>query len=101
MNVSCVGLLFLEEIVDPCLNVLAKGARGQPLGSVRVVFPLCSTRFMAIITYKPGQKKKNSENEILISIRHWIKRGCELTFSKYCHGGVRRLDGVSESSPGR
>ena len=58
MNVSCVGLLFLEEIVDPCLNVLAKGARGQPLGSVRVVFPLCSTRFMAIITYKPGRKKK-------------------------------------------
>ena len=81
MNVSCVGLLFLEEIVDPCLNVLPKGARGQPLGSVRVVFPLCSTRFMAIITYKPGRKRKSrSEHKILISDIGQSKEGVNLLF---------------------
>ena len=56
MNIPRVRFLFLEEVVHSGLDVFAKGAGREPLGCERVLLPLCSTRLVAVITNKPGQK---------------------------------------------
>ena len=55
VDISRVGLLLPQEVVDPCLDVGTKSGGLQLLSSVLVIFPRCAGCFVATITFEPEQ----------------------------------------------
>ena len=52
VDISGVGLLLPQEIVDPGLDVRAEAGDLELLRSKLVIFPRCSRRFVTSITFK-------------------------------------------------